>query len=293
MITRENQFRASLIIVVLFLMLFHVSISSAFYLPDTGQTKCYGSTGTGKLITCPAPGQSLAQDGSYTTNPPSYTVNNDGTVFDNNTWLTWQKQDDGVTRTWDNAKNYCSNLTFGGHDDWRLPSKKELESIVNYGKYAPAIDLQIFPNTKSGNYWSDTPYAGDMSKTWIVSFTNGSMSASANTTLASARCVRGGPLEYDDFYMTAYAPVNKSTNLMWDDNITTTRGSFTMTWADALAACESLNIDPYSDWRLPNVKELESLTDDMRSNPSVANGYFSNISSSNYWTSTNYWNKNM
>ena len=95
MIKRVNLFKASLIIVILFMSFFAVSISSAFLLPDTGQTKCYGNTG--KTITCPAPGQNLAQDGSYTINPPSFIVNGDGTVTDNNTFLIWEQ---GIGNLW-------------------------------------------------------------------------------------------------------------------------------------------------------------------------------------------------
>lgn len=115
----------------------------AFMLPDTGQTTCYDQVG--KVISCPAPGQPLAQDGSYNINPLSYTDNGDGTVTDNNTGLMWQQQDDGNTYNWFKAsgtydatynptsEDVCGSLTLGGYSDWRLPAKKELMTIVNYG----------------------------------------------------------------------------------------------------------------------------------------------------------------
>ncbi|MCP4750622.1 MAG: DUF1566 domain-containing protein, partial [Proteobacteria bacterium] len=81
-------------------------------IPDTGQTSCYNVAGS-IITTCPAPEDPMAQDGSYTANAPSYTVNSDETVTDNETYLLWQK--DGSTNlTWDGAVSYCSSLPLGG-----------------------------------------------------------------------------------------------------------------------------------------------------------------------------------
>ena len=86
----------------------------------------------------------------------NFTDNGDGTVTDNTTGLMWQKQDDGVRRTWDQALEYCKGLSLGGHSDWRLPTVKELQSIVDYAKHNPAIDTMFFPDTKASVYWSST-----------------------------------------------------------------------------------------------------------------------------------------
>ncbi|MBI4690953.1 MAG: DUF1566 domain-containing protein [Nitrospirae bacterium] len=149
---------------VLFLfLLILITPASAFYLPDTGQTT------KGKAITCPSAGESTAQDGSYTINPPSYTVNSDGTVFDNNTRLMWQQQDDGIARTWDEADSYCDSLGIGGYTDWRLPTKRELFGIVDFGQYGPSINSSAFPNTKTDNYWTSTILSSS-SSAWYVYF---------------------------------------------------------------------------------------------------------------------------
>jgi hypothetical protein len=78
--------------------------------------------------------------------------NSDGTVLDSRTGLMWeQKTDDGGVRdkdntyTWKDALAYCENLTLGGHDDWRLPTIKELSSLVDLSRYNPAID-PVFKN---------------------------------------------------------------------------------------------------------------------------------------------------
>jgi len=95
------------------------STSAMLKLPDTGQTGDYTTT--------------FGEDSDYTINPPSYTDNGNGTITDNVTGLTWQKEDDNIERAWDNANTYCDDLTLGGYSDWRLPSDMELMSIVNYG----------------------------------------------------------------------------------------------------------------------------------------------------------------
>ncbi len=118
----------------------------SYYLPDTGQTACYDASGA--VISCTGTGQ----DGEYSINLMSFTDNGNGTVTDNVIGLMWQQEDDNTTRTWADAGTYCDGLALGGYTDWRLPTKKELMSIVNYGTYSPAINTTYFPNTNASSY---------------------------------------------------------------------------------------------------------------------------------------------
>jgi hypothetical protein len=95
-----------------------------YLLPDTGQTVCFSAQGYSS--SCPLPGSSLAQDGSYTINPMSFTNNGDGTVTDNNTLLIWQRDDDNPKSMWNDAAVYCENLYLGGHTGWRLPTWRNI-----------------------------------------------------------------------------------------------------------------------------------------------------------------------
>lgn len=122
-------------------------------IPDTGQTQSYTDT--------------FGEDSDYTINPPDYTDNGDGTITDNVTGLMWQKEDDDITRTWDDAIIYCNDLTLGGYSDWCLPSRKELISIVNFSMDQTLINITYFPGT-NGDYWSSTTSASDSSRAWIV-----------------------------------------------------------------------------------------------------------------------------
>lgn len=105
--------------------------------------------------------------------PSRFIDNDDGTIIDKETNLVWQKEDDGVTRTWEEAKEYCENnkAKLPG-EGWRTPTVKELISIVDYDKHDPAI-YPVFTKTRSSYYWSDTAHADGAVCAWFVFFGNG------------------------------------------------------------------------------------------------------------------------
>jgi hypothetical protein len=64
-------------------------------------------------------------------------------VYDSKTKLSWQSKPNSKQFNWNSAKSYCSNLTYGGKSDWRLPNIDELKSLVDYNKYDPAIATNL------------------------------------------------------------------------------------------------------------------------------------------------------
>jgi len=82
--------------------------------------------------------------------------NKDGTIRDTRTGLIWQKEDDGIERTYDEAISYCRELRIGGYSDWRLPTLEELLTIVVQGM--PANIDETFTNAKPERYWTVTGY---------------------------------------------------------------------------------------------------------------------------------------
>ena len=74
------------------------------------------------------------------------------------------------------------------------------------------------------------------------------------------------------------------TNLMWQDSNNT---SIQKSWIDAINYCENLTLGGYSDWRLPNIVELESIIDRNKINFALSS-IFENVSFNLYWSSTTY-----
>jgi hypothetical protein len=87
---------------------------------------------------------------------------------------------------------------------------------------------------------------------------------------------------FADFTRDGSVVTDSTTGLQWQDDAI---GS-TMNWKSAIEQCENLTLDGHSDWRLPNLKELTSIVDDTRVNPSIDTDTFQFIASSFYWSST-------
>ncbi len=119
--------------------------------------------------------------------------NGEGTVTDTATGLMWQKPTAPGTYWWEKALLHCEGLTLAGYTDWRLPSIKELRSIVDYDRYGPAIDTAYFPDTLSSGYWSSTTSNIDKGYACSIDFSSGYSSAYSSKSYSYyVRAVRGG-----------------------------------------------------------------------------------------------------
>lgn len=275
-----------------------INQASAFALPDTGQTLCYDSAGS--VIDCAGTGQ----DGEYSLNPMSYTDNGDGTVTDNNTEFMWPKEDDGNVYNWYQAsgtydviynpssQNVCGSLNIGGYSDWRLSSKKELDTIVDYSiPYpGPTINTAYFHMTASyySEYWSSTTYVVYPDLAWDLSFYDGTEWTLSKNYSDSyygqgyVRCVRGGQYPSQSLVDNNDGTVtDNATGFMWQQ-----WESGYMGWDSALLYCNELSLGGHSDWRLPSIKEFASIIDNTRYNPAINTAFFPNARTSFYWSST-------
>ena len=266
----------------------------AYPIVDTGVVAFYSDK---QIISAPAEGEPFCgQDANYQGNSPSYTDNDDGTVTDNVTGLMWQ-QDMGKKMTYADAMKYAEECTLGGYDDWRVPTIKELYSLIQFtgecgGEVAgdelfidtdyfkqPIGDTSIGEREIDAQTWSSTIYVGTTmngAKTVFgVNFIDGRIKGygyykakTAEENTAYFRLVRGNE-EYgkNNFVDNGDGTITDlATGLMWQQS-DSGRG---MDWEKALSYAETLNLAGYDDWRLPNVKELQSIVDYTRS-PSTTN----------------------
>ncbi len=191
--------------------------------PDIGQTKCYDNSAE---IPCPAEGQPFhGQDAQYQGPARSYTDLGNGTVRDNVTGLVWEQKTNmtsGVNYSdphdVDNRYTWCdpnsdtnggnqgvcgdhdtqdfidqlNSANFGGYNDWRLPTIKELLTLTDLGRFSPAIDPVFAATTKPSGYWSSTTRADYSSSAWLVHFYDGSILNDSKGNSYYARAVRDG-----------------------------------------------------------------------------------------------------
>jgi hypothetical protein len=265
------------------------TITARFYnIASTGQSKCYGDRAE---IACPARGAPFfGQDGPARGVALRFRDNGDGTATDQTTGLMWQKSL-APERSWSDAQTAAAAERTGGHTDWRLPSIKELFTLMDFGRgyfgpsaaqSAPFIDTGVFEfSYGAGNrfidvqLWSSTPYAGTTmagdATVFGVNFADGRIkgyprfdppSRGAVPMQMKARYVRGPRYGEPDLVDRGDGTVlDRATGLLWQ----ATDDGVTRPWADALAYCASLDLAGRADWRLPNIKELHVIVDYGRS----------------------------
>ena len=246
-------------------------------------------------------------------------------VLDNVTKLTWEvKTDDSTMHDRDNdyywcdpgmeSSGYCdsenntetfinvlNSAKFGGYDDWRLPSIQELATLIYSESRDPAINTIYFPLTDTG-YWSSTAKVGSSSYAWLSDFRDGGdVGYSSKSSTWGIRAVRGGlstPVNHYQDNLNGTV-TDRATQLMWQQETGTPPEEIALfrsvNWKDALAYIVSLNekhFAGYSDWRLPNRNELQSLVDYSKADPAIDTDFFPDTPHMGHWTSTTWYGDN-
>jgi hypothetical protein len=111
-----------------------------------------------------------------------------GTVYDNATGLTWQANAGVATYDWNGATAFCRAPSLPGMG-WRLPSMKELQTIVDESRLSPTIDPVYFPNTPAAFFWTSSPDVTDATQAWVVDFKFGGTAGEKVATPYYVRCV--------------------------------------------------------------------------------------------------------
>ncbi len=272
---------------------------------DTGQTTCYDDAGAN--IACPAENAPFyGQDAQYAGRQPDYTDNGDGTVSDNHTGLMWQ-QDPGDKITWDAAVAGADAFNLAGYTDWRLPTVKELYSVILFSGMDPSgyegintSGLVPFIDTLYFDFQYGNPADGDriIDSQWATSTKYVGTTMNGNETMFGVNFADGrikgygidplpGQTDGKKFFVIYVRGNNqygindftdngdgtitdRATGLMWmqQDSGHLAAGprlDGSLTWTEALAWAENLEYAGYTDWRLPDAKELQSIVDYTRS----------------------------
>jgi len=258
----------------------------------TEQKKCYDDAGE---IAFPRAGQPFyGQDAQYVGTLSAYADNGDGTVTDLATGLMWQ-QDPGDKMSWYDAVAGASSFHLAGYNDWRLPTIKELYSLICFNGWtgtsaatsSPYLDTEYFAfeygDENAGERFIDAQFCsateyvgtvmGGQQAVFGVNFADGRIKGYPKSGFGGSmqffvRYVRGNP-QYgtNDFVDNGDGTVSdRSTGLMWmkADSGAFGVGPFgngTLNWEEALDWAENLVLAGYDDWRLPDAKELQSIVD--------------------------------
>ncbi|MBD3375780.1 DUF1566 domain-containing protein [candidate division KSB1 bacterium] len=295
----KTKFWRMITIVLIVIVSNTLVYGESYKIVDTGQIKCFDNS---NQITPASVGSAYyGQDAQYSNFQPSYTDNGDGTVTDNVTGLVWEK---GYIRCdYDQSQALALQATTGGYTDWRVPTIKELFSLINFtgnegsgnvNSNTPPSDAVPFINTKvfdfdypsdptsryiDVQFISSTEYVGTvmsgMQAFFGVNFADGRIKGYPQSGTRGnwyLRLVRAGDAYgVNNFSDNGDGTITDSTTgLMWSqedsgsDIFNSMMSQFiqddgTLNWQEALEFAETVEFAGYSDWRLPNVKELQSI----------------------------------
>ncbi len=240
---------------------------------ETGQTHCYDLE---YAIDCSQEDQDFAgQDAQHLGRKMSFQDKGDDTVSDLVTGLMWQQTPTTESFAWEDALAYCESLSLADHEDWRAPSLKEMFSISDFGTGWPYIDREYFDLAADGNgvskdeqYWTSNFYEvgtthGGQDTAFGINHGTGHIKgypSAAGGPIGGnyVRCVRGEEYGLNQFVDNGDGTVtDEATGFVWTRN----DSSEGLDWQHALAYCEDLLLADKDDWRLPDVKELQSIVD--------------------------------
>ncbi|HSI56618.1 MAG TPA: DUF1566 domain-containing protein [Ideonella sp.] len=190
-----------------------------------------------------------------------------------------------------NAEGLC------GRSSWRLPTRQELQSVVDYGRASgtSAIDLNWFPNTAYAYSWTSTSYVGATQASWAVSFERRVKVYFAKRHQNYAVRLVSGEAPPAPVYTFADDEVHdSSTGLIWkrcsEGQVwtgTSCEGDLVLRlWGRAVEYAQARASETGVPWRLPNPKEIASIIDSTRYGPTVDPVVFPNTPSLRFWTSS-------
>ncbi len=220
------------------------------------------------------------------------------TVFDPLTGLSWQRTLSPTTFTAASAGNpqpevkkaraYCTELRLEGYSDWRLPTRLELFSIVDHHRVKSAIDPALFPDTPPKPFWTGTrqPFPNQQ---YAIDFGDGNITYDGDIgSPVYVRCVRStrqASAPVTTFSGDPDTVTDARTGLRWQRSPPATLHAKA---EGAMAYCQGLTLGGVTNFRLPTVKELNTLIDETKVGPAIDKENFPGTASEWYWTASDY-----
>jgi len=260
----------------------------------TGQQTCHAADGA--VIPCAGSGQDGEWRAGAAWPQPRFRVEGEA-VEDRLTGLTWLRRANpaGFPLAWTELEAWLTDFNAQGAtawNDWRAPDRRELRSLIDYQARDPALPPgHPFREVYPGWYWTSTRFARDPGFVWWVQLTGGRMFYSHQSqyhllwpvrgagngllTAPSPRAGSGGAAWPQPRFAAAGDVVrDRLTGLTWTRRADLAPGE--TTWTQALATVAGLNrggLAGWTDWRLPNINELESLVDCDQHTPALSPGH--------------------
>lgn len=270
-----------------------MNMNSTLY--QTDQIRCYDVRG--QEIDCTGTGQ----DGDIHVGliwPKPRFKEQEAVVIDFLSGLMWTKNatPSEFPRTWGEAFEYINQMNAScshGYEDWRLPDRRELFSLVSHSRINPALPANHpFTDVFAGYYWASSPSAQWPKQAWYVHLGGGrvfmGMKQGSYLVWPMRRLQSPNPIAPGDrFEISDHLVSDRLTGLVW---LRSAMGSKdVLNWPAALLDVKRLNANSaygYDDWRLPNIRELESLVALDQHSPALPESHpFQNVSQG-YWSST-------
>ena len=267
---------------------------------ETDQTQCFAQNG--QTIPCCNSGQ----DASFEKNRQSSIRRRfhvlDHVIADKFTGANWTKDANAVDfpLTWNEALAYVADMRENrvyGHDNWQLPSRGLLFSLISHQEINPALpDGNPFENVFTGYYWTGDSCCRLPDQAWYVHLGGGRVHRGIKQGSYLVWPVSMGNMEMGDpghigkarFRTTDDTCIHDvHTGLTWSQDANP--AGHPLNWQEALSMVDAFNrgkLGGHRDWRLPNVRELESLVDLDSHSPALPTGHpFVNVKDV-YWSST-------
>jgi hypothetical protein len=229
--------------------------------------------------------------------------------------------------------NMVNNNKKCGYNNWRLPNKNQLQGLVDYGSYQPSIDINFFPETGNGFYWTSTIDIDDIGSIWQIGFSSGRVAGSHSGDARYVRLVREhkvsqqvspivssneqdiikrnqvAPFQRCNIQAQISSPISRfkqdlqgnildtHSGLIWKRCMEGLTGEacdegeqLKTSWLQALLYAEKISNNETTplatNWRLPNIKELQSIVETQCEEPALNPFVFPNIPFENVWSST-------